>query len=182
MRAAGILLVTTIGLTNAGCTLNSVKDLPAGGTPAGNRSVLVYGVKMEGQWRYPGFTTQLAEYDVAKQNITGNCLSFNRTEATLPSAPGTVKYFAFDVPPGHYVYSPFNGAQFEGDFLAFEAPAGKSVYVGDFVFQKNEVVALARNWDGVKSAVDRDLPELKNAISLASTAVAKRPQMFLCTP
>ena len=75
--------------------MNAVRSLPAGETPHDERAVVVYGVKVEGLWKYPQFSVQLAEYDLAKQNITGNCFQFNRTEAFVASEPGEMQYFAF---------------------------------------------------------------------------------------
>lgn len=166
----------------AGCTINSVKALPAGDIADTGRAVIVYGVKVEGSWRYDGFTVELAEYDIGMQNITGDCFHFNRADARMATAPGAVKYFAFDVPPGHYVYSPFNGAPLAGDFLAFEAPAGQTVYLGDFIFSENLSVALVRSLDEVKSGIGAALPGLKGRVTLSKTTPANRPRPFLCTP
>jgi hypothetical protein len=165
-----------------GCTINSAKRLPVGDLASEERAVVVYGVKVEGFWNYPGFNVQLAEYDVKAQRITGNCFRFNRTEAVVPVASGEVKYFAFDVPPGHYVYSPFNGARLAGEVFSFEATAGQSVYVGEFIYGESQSVMLRRNLDDTKSAIDKALPGLRGNISLANAMLAKAPHIFMCTP
>ena len=175
-------LICLLGLLNAACTINSIDLLPAGGLASGNRAVIVYGVKVEGAWPYTGFEVQIAEYDVAKQNITGNCFRFNRAEARVSPVPGAVRYFAFDVPAGHYVYSPFNGAPLAGELNAFKAPAGHSVYLGDFIFGRNQSVSLTRNLDTVKNDIDTALPGLKGKIALAKAEPATKPFLFLCTP
>lgn len=174
--------MAAIFLFIAGCTINSVKPLPAGDIADTGRAVIVYGVKVEGAWRYDGFTVQLAEYGIGMQNITGDCFHFNRADASVATTPAALKYFAFDVPPGHYVYSPFNGAPLAGDFFAFEAPAGQTVYLGDFIFKENRSVALVRNIDAVKSEIDTALPGLKERVTLSKTTPAKPPRPFLCTP
>lgn len=174
--------MAAICLFIAGCTINSVKPLPAGDIADSGRAVIVYGVKVEGAWRYDGFTVQLAEYDIGMQNITGDCSHFNRADARVATTPEAVKYFAFDVPPGHYVYSPFNGAPLAGDFFAFEAPAGQTVYLGDFIFKENQSVVLVRSINAVKSEIDTALPGLKGRVTLSKATPAKRPRPFLCTP
>ena len=181
IRILRLVLVLAFASLSNGCTMNAVKSLPAGDTPLGDRTVVVYGVKVEGDWKYPKFSVQLAEYDLAKQNITGNCFQFNRTEAVVASEPGAMKYFAFEVPPGYYVYSPFHPTRLSGDFLAFEAPAGRSVYIGDFVLEKNQSVSLHR--ESIKTdGIDMTWPGLRSQISLASAVAVSRPFVFMCTP
>lgn len=175
-------LTCFLGLLNAACTINSVDLLPAGGLASGNRAVIVYGVKVEGAWPYTGFHVQIAEYDVVKQNITGNCFRFNRAEASVSPVPGAVRYFAFDVPAGHYEYGPFNGAPFAGAPSAFEAPAGRSVYLGDFIFERSQSVSLTRKLDTARDDINTALPGLKGKIGLAKAAPATKPFPFLCAP
>lgn len=147
-----------------------------------DRAVIVYGVKMEGPWAYTGFNLQLAEYNLKTKQITGNCLTFNRTDALVPATPGETKYFAFDVPPGHYVYSPFNSTELEGGIRSFEAPAWQSVYIGDFIYQKNKTVKLRRNLAEAQGAIDKALPELNGHLALAKAMPAKAMYIFVCTP
>jgi hypothetical protein len=151
-----------------------VKSLPLGDPPQDGRAVVIYGVKVEGLWSYPKFSIQLAEYDLQKQNITGNCFQFNRTEAVVAAEPSEMKYFAFEVPPGYYVYSPFHLARLSGDFLAFEVPSGSSVYIGDFVLEKNQSVSLHRE-KGIKT-------DLQRQFAFANAVVVGRPLVFMCTP
>ncbi|MCC2957453.1 hypothetical protein LK542_17695 [Massilia sp. IC2-477] len=176
------LLVLLPGLLNVACTFNSVKPLPAGGLPSANRAVIVYGVQVEGVWDYAGFGVQIDEYDIEKQNITGNCFRFNRAVASVSSVPGPVRYFAFDVPPGHYGYSPFHATRFAGDFVAFEAPPAQIVYLGIFRFEKSQVVSLSRNLEAVRHELNAALPGLKGQVTSARASLAKRPRPFLCAP
>lgn len=182
MKSRRLFLMLMCGLLNAGCAFNSVRALPNGDVAANNRALIVYGVTVKGVWQYPKFGLQLAEYDSVKGNISGNCLTFNRTEAVVPSAPGEVQYFAFDVPSGYYVYSPFNVGLYDGDLLAFEAPAGRSVYIGNFTFGKDKQVTLTRDLEGDKKKIYRDLPLLAQDIELSKTISAKRTHIFICTP
>ena len=177
----GCAMVAGLFLVSA-CTINSTMRSPAGELASDTRAMVVYGVKVEGSWKYKGYAVQLAEYDMAKADISGNCFRFNRTEAVVPPSPGEVTYFAFDVAPGHYVYSPFNGARLAGDVLAFEAPAGKTVYIGDFILTKNQSVALERRLEDKKSAIRAALPGVRDTLVLAETRPVAAPHIFLCTP
>ena len=175
-------LLPAVLLCLNGCVMNSTRELARGGVASENRAVIVYGVKVEGAWDFPAFNVQLAQYDVQAQKITGNCLTFNRTDARVPATPGAMKYFAFDVPPGHYVYSPFNGASLQGPALAFEARPWQSVYIGDFIYEKNKSVKLLRNLPDAMSAIDQALPSLDGHLSLASATPASTAYIFVCTP
>jgi hypothetical protein len=172
---AGLLFVS-------GCTINSTVRSPAGALTNEARAVVVYGVKVEGVWKYEGFAIQLAEYDMARADISGNCFRFNRTEAVVPPGPGEVTYFAFEVAPGHYVYSPFNGALLAGDVQAFDVPAGKTVYIGDFIFTENHDVVLARHLEDKNSAIHAALPAVSTSLALANASPVAAPHGFLCTP
>jgi len=147
-----------------------------------NRAVIVYGVKVEGPWEFSGFDLQLAEYDLKTDQIAGNCLTFNRTDALVDAAPGDTKYFAFDVPPGHYVYSPFNSTELEGGVRSFEAPPWQSVYIGEFIYQKNKTIKLRRDLAEAQSAIDKALPGLNGRLALAKAMPAKARYIFVCTP
>ncbi|HEX8788315.1 MAG TPA: hypothetical protein VF793_19165 [Telluria sp.] len=177
-RVAAALL--SAGL--AGCILNSSLPLPEGGTPPSHRAVLVYGVKAEARWDTPRIGVQLTEYDLKRQAITGNCFLFNRTETSAPAVPGKINWFAFDVPPGYYVYSPFNGAGLEGPSVAFEAPAGRATYIGDFVLVDRHTMQLRRPPEGERSALYAALPQLPRALDAAQTVPVAPPHPFLCTP
>ncbi len=165
----------------SGCTVNNVRPLPGGAAPSAQRAVLVYGVQLEGSWAYQGFPLQLVEYDLANQNISGNCFRFNRTEASVPPVAGTVRYFAFDVPAGYYVLSPFQTVRLSGDTQAFEVPAGSSVYAGDFILGKDQTLRLQRD-TAPTTSITTALPDLKQPLQLAKTVVVKPPSAFLCTP
>ncbi|MBV8635047.1 MAG: hypothetical protein JO002_11190, partial [Burkholderiaceae bacterium] len=156
--------------------------LPIGSEATSTRAVIIYGVSVEAPWDYSRFTVELAEYNIEKQDISGNCLRFNRTEANISALPGEIKYFAFDAPAGYYVYSPFNGAGLLGNFYAFEAPAGKNVYVGDFILKKDRLVTLNRDFDKVKSQMAAALPALSKEIALSKVTVVRAPHPFLCAP
>lgn len=179
LRSFPVLLFV---LSSAACTLNSVRPLPTGGVASAHRAVIVYGVEVADRWPYAAFAVEVAEYDVAQQNITGNCFRFNRAQARVPPVPGPVSYFAFDVPAGHYVYSPFNRARLAGDSMAFEAPAGRSVYLGSFRLEPGQLVTLTRDPVAAGSALHAALPRLEGPPALAALTPAGRARPFLCAP
>jgi len=166
----------------AGCTLSSTIPLETGGAPRAGRAVIVYGVRVEGQWPYARYAVQLAEYSVERQAITGDCFRFNRVDAALPSTPAGIRYFAFEVPAGSWVYSPMNGAQFEGDPVAFRAPAGQAVYLGDFIYGKNGRVTRTGDLAAERAAIRQALPAVPADLVPAATIPVAAPKPFLCTP
>ena len=171
-----------LAATLAGCTVSSTVPLAAGGKPGADRAVIVYGVGVEGKWPYPRYAVQLAEYSLEQQNITGNCFRFNRVDAPVSSTSSGIHYFAFDVAPGSYVYSPMNGAQFNGDTVAFRAPAGRAVYLGDFIYGKDGRATRTGDLDAERAALRQALPALPDDIEPAQTVPVAAPKPFLCTP
>ncbi|NYE60179.1 hypothetical protein FHW58_001331 [Duganella sp. 1224] len=158
----------------SGCGINHARPVSYTEVIGNHRAMVIYGVKLEGVWRYPRFSLLLEEFDANTGKITGNCWVRTHTQATVDSTPGEVRYFAFDVPPGQYVYSPFNAKWLNGGTLAFEAPAGKRTYVGDFVFEKNGTVSLRQDLAAAGASVGWPL-------SVADTRVVNTPFIFMCT-
>lgn len=153
-----------------------------GGEPSAGRAVVVYGISIEGGWDAPRFAVDLDEYSLKQQKISGNCWRFNRTEASVPAIPGTVQYFAFDVPTGHYAYSGFNSAPMSGSHNAFFVPRGKAVYFGVFVYTRDKIVELRRDLAAERKQINDALPKIKESIVLAETLPVQAPGMFLCAP
>lgn len=170
----------------AGCTLNSVRPLPAGASIDESRAVVVFGVGVEGQWNYAGYSVQVDEYDVRAQAITGNCFRFNRMSGAVPPAPGVVRYFSFDAPAGVYAYSGFNGARLAletgADTPAFSARAGRVVYMGDFIYTKQGSVSIRRDLDAAKRYLAALRPNLRGELTQAEEFSVHRPKLFMCTP
>ena len=171
-----------LAATLAGCTVSSTVPLAAGGKPGADRAVIVYGVGVEGKWPYPRYAVQLAEYSLEQQNITGNCFRFNRVDAPVSSTSSGIHYFAFDVAPGSYVYSPMNGAQFNGDTVAFRVPAGRAVYLGDFIYGKDGHATRTGDLDAERAAIRQALPALPVDLVPAQAVPVAAPKPFLCTP
>jgi hypothetical protein len=175
-------LMALMALLTSGCTLNSTVPLATGGAPGAGRAVVVYGVSVEGRWPYEHYAVQLTEYSMAKQAITGNCFRFNRVDATVPATMSGIRYFAFEVAPGSYVYSPMNGAQLKGDPVAFGVPAAHAVYIGDFIYGKDGRVTRTGNLDAERAAIRAALPAVPDDLMPAETVPVAAPKPFLCTP
>ncbi len=181
-RMAWFLITVLLSPLLTACALNSTKRLPHGAGVRDGRAIVVYGVAVEGNWSYPAFGVQLDEYRLSTQSVAGNCFQFNRTEATVPSAPHATRYFAFDVSPGHYVYSAFHTAPLAQGTQAFAAPAGRIVYVGDFVYTRDRVVVVRRDFEAPKRSISVALPDLKGDIAFAEAVSVLQPKPFLCSP
>lgn len=184
-RLSRSLQLLAVAALAAGCTLNGVRPLPTGSAVGAGRAIVVYGVGVDSKWNYPELKVELDGYDLHAQALEGNCLRFNRMEASVPTTPGPVRYFAFDVPPGAYVYSPFNGAPLEAAASAaqaFLAPEGRIVYVGDFVYSNARTVLVRRDPGAVKQALAGSLPDLAGDILPARAVAVQPPKPFLCTP
>jgi hypothetical protein len=170
----------------AGCTLNSVRPLPAGASIDESRAVVVFGVGVEGEWNYAGYSAQLDEYDLRAQAITGNCFRFNRMNGTVPPTPGAVRYFSFDTPAGVYAYSAFNGARLAPETgagtPAFAARAGRVVYMADFIYTKQGTVSIRRDVDAAKRYLAAFRPDLRGELTQAEEFLVHRPNLFMCTP
>jgi hypothetical protein len=176
-RFSALLLVLLTG-----CVMNSVHQLSPDSVAKSQQAVLVYGIQVEGKWDYPQFAVQLVEYSLKDQDGAGNCFTFNRAEATVPSTPGAVRYFAFEVPAGHYTHGTFGGVPFVGETLAFTAVAGRPSYAGDFVYTSAKRVELRRNSESYRSRLPEVFPGTSGKFILAEAIPVRPPKMFLCTP
>lgn len=179
------LAFLAIIITLSGCALllNSVELLTNGGETGAGRAVLVYGIAVEGIWRASRFAVSLDEYSLEEQKITGDCWRFNRTKASVEAIAGTEKYFAFDVPAGHYVYSGFNGhGSLSGSDRAFVVQEGHVTYVGKFVYTKTGNVELQRDLSTSIKAITDSFPMVGENILLADEIPAKRGALILCAP
>jgi len=174
-----------------GCLhLNSTEHLLDGNTPFFNRATVVYGVDVdvEGRWRltdvhwkHRTFGISLDEYNLEKQEITGNCWRYNKTNAIVSVDVPMPQYFAFDVPAGYYVHGAFDWPKIKPS-IAFSVPKGKVIYIGTFVYSKNKTLELHRDLEKDKSQIYSALPKLPKNIELADAVPVKPPNGFLCGP
>lgn len=174
-------LVALTGVLSA-CGLNNVKKLNSDTTIDSRRSIIIYGIRVEGKWESPMFSVNLDEYDIQAQTITGNCFRFNHAEAMIPSIASNTQFFAFEVQSGYFVMSPFNTVSRSFPATAYNAPQGKAVYIGTFVYDQNRTLNLQRDFERVTPQLQSYFPKLGNAISISEMVEVTRPRVFLCTP
>lgn len=185
MSRASQLLLSIFLLTGlSGCmqfnNVVRIAETEATG-PDISRSVVIFGIGVEGAWEYPRFAVGLDEYDIERQSITGNCWRYNRMAASVPKDSRAVQRFAFEVEPGYYSFSGFNAVKLVGP-NAFSVPAGQIVYLGDFIYSGERTVVLHRSDDIMKREVLKEYPNLVDRITLAKAISVVAPEMFLCTP
>lgn len=176
-----VLLFVLSGLLSA-CGLNNVKKLNSDAAMSPDRSVIIYGIRVEGKWDATMFSVNLDEYDLQSQRITGNCFRFNRTEAMVPSTEKSTQYFAFEVHHGHFVVSPFINADRSISTTAFSAQKGNAVYIGTFLYDKNKKLILQRDFDRVARQLQNLFPRFRNIIKEPELVEVTRPSLFLCAP
>jgi len=170
----------------SGCLLNAVHPLTLAPrqTPDSAHAIVVIGLGLDAAWPFTEFALTLDEYSPKKQDIAGNCFHYNRIDATRPSNPGNVAYFAYEVPAGIYVYSRRNAnatldpPAMESGFIA--SPGG-TVYFGDYVVVGNQTVQVRRDIDAARRASRGILP--RDAVLESADVVTTAPtHPLLCTP
>lgn len=149
---------------------------------------IVFGVATEADWPAKGFSVQLDRYDPVTGEA-GNCSRHDNARGSIPPTPTGLHYFVFDVPAGNYVFSALNGQSLDSDSpAAFVAPAGQSVYLGDFVLvgpitpytlSIDGPIVVRRDLAAAKAALGREATRLELADVLSGV---RRGRPFLCTP
>jgi hypothetical protein len=145
------------------------------------QAIVVIGVGLDTASPPSSFSIALDEYSITKGKITGNCFHYNHIQANLPAVQTDVKYFAYIVPAGVYVYSSFNGNP-PPHPAAFIAPSGKAVYFGDYVYVGDHDVELRRSLTAAKTAVRNLVPRDLMLTQAESWMDIDRGTAFLCTP
>lgn len=184
-RFVSFLSVSLLSFHLSGCLTNSVREFTAQQTRiAQDESVLVLALKNTAsniESKAP-FAVTLNEYDLTQQKITGNCWHNNQVSAVADSGTENVRFFAFRVPAGHYVFSGFNTRRLNASANTFEAPAGKLVYLGTFQVDGKSNVILVEELASAREFVKTQWPQLESELNLAKRLQAPAGPMFLCTP
>jgi hypothetical protein len=169
--------------------LNAVREAGFGSAPKAKTARIVYGVQVETDWPAEAFTVLLDFYDPATGR-GGDCRRNDRlSNAPIPPTPGGMHYFAFDAPPGIYAFSAMNGQSLSADSpAAFVAPAGQSVYLGDFVLSGlvtpgtttlDGTIHVRRDIDAAKAELGKDSEHL--VLAEIYPGVRRSPG-FMCMP
>ena len=182
LRLAAILVVC---VTVPGCLQNRVRSVTESRRvhPDSAHSIVVVGLGLDVAWPFAAFSLSLDEYSIEKHDITGNCFRYNHIKVTRASNPAKVTYFAYEVPAGAYVYSPFNANAVlapSAPAKGFIAPAGRAVYFGDFVLAGNQTVELRTDIDAARLSV-RSLIPGNLRLEQAGFATVAPVHPFLCT-
>lgn len=175
------IAATLIALLSGCLGLNDVLRVSEPGyAPPSDRAIVIVGVGMEGEWKELKFQIALQEYDMRQQSITGNCWRWNRVVAVTEKE---IEYFVFDVAPGFYAggggTTVFRG---QASPLAFEVPADRVVYLGDFVYARDHKLDLRRDVTAVKEALRKSFSEVVGEPVVAKTISVPTIQGFLCAP
>ncbi len=148
--------------------------------PSSDRALVIVGVGLEGDWGYPKFPVRFIEYDMARKTTVGNCWRWNRLEAATSKQ---IEYFFFDVAPGYYAGSGGNTVvRGETSPLVFEVPAGRIVYLGDFIYARDQKIDLRRNVKAATEAMKNSPASAGSEVVVAKAVPVPALQMFVCTP
>lgn len=171
-----------------GCLLNSVHSISRAPRTKPDRAhaIVVIGIGLDETWPHSEFQLTFPEYSIEKRGITGNCFNYNRIEATVPSNPAKIRYFAFEVPANAYAYLSTLGLVDANRAPspvghAFIAPPGATVYFGDYIFVGNKTVEFQRDINAARAATKELLPR-DAVLGLAESTSAPGARMFICTP
>jgi len=176
-------IVFAASLVSTGCVVNAVKPLDSTAPDLrSDHALVVLGITVKGSWPYSQFGVILDQYDVHTQRITGNCFSYNRIEAVVPATPTPTRFFAFDAPSGHYIFSAFNGSTLGQMEQAFQALPGHAVYIGNFVLGDSGIVTLRKDLAERQSLIAQALPHLPAALEMAAARTVAPAKPFMCTP
>jgi hypothetical protein len=147
-------------------------------------AIVVVGVGVDSPRAGP-YSVSLDEYSLKNKKITGTCFHYNHIEASVPSGQKDVKYLAFVVPAGVYVFSGFNAATAAHPLprpAAFIAPSGGVVYFGDYIGMEDGSVELRSNLDAASSEVAGVIPKLSTLSQAEPEPTVQHGSVFLCTP
>jgi hypothetical protein len=169
-----------------GCLWNSVHHITTAPRmkPDSAHAIVVIGVGLDVAWPFTEFPLVFDEYSAQKQAITGTCFHYDRIEITRPSSPAKVTYFAYELPANIYVYSGRNAnASLAPSSMgrAFLAPAGATVYFGDYVFVGNGTVEFRRDIAAARSGAGSLLPR-DAVLEPAKPTTAAHAPALQCTP
>lgn len=182
-RAAGVLIVSLNGGL-CGCLVNGVHQIHSRTPLEPGHAIVVVGLGLNSPRAYP-YSVSLDEYSLKNNQITGNCFHYNHIEASVPSGQKDVKYLAFVVPAGVYVFSGFNAAPAAHPLprpAAFSAPSGGVVYFGNYIAMEDGSVELRSNLDAASSAVAGVIPKLSTLSQAEPEPTVQHGSVFLCTP
>jgi hypothetical protein len=176
-----VLVVATVNVS--GCLVNSVHQINHRSAIETGDAIVVVGVGFDAQPPLAGFSFSLDEYSMKNGRSTGNCFHYNHIEVQLPrpSNQSSVKYFAYKVPAGVYVWSAFNRTPAPGT-PAFIASRGRAVYFGDYIYVGDHAIDQRSNLAAAQLSMQSVLPKNLRVVTADSPPAAIHGTPFLCTP
>jgi hypothetical protein len=182
-RTLGFAALVAATVNASGCLVNSVHRIYRPGDVKASDAIVVLGAGFDTQPPLSGFSFSLDEYSMKDGKSTGNCFHYNRIEVQvqLPTERSIIKYFAYRVPAGVYVWSAFNGTPAPGT-PAFIASSGKAVYFGDYIRIGDRAVDQRNNLAAAQLAVQSVLQKKFRLANADTPAAAIHGTPFLCTP
>lgn len=175
-----MIVVATVSAS--GCLVNSVHRINHPSAIESGDAIVVVGVgfdTLHPLWNF--ILTRRILNENGKS--TGNCFHYNHIEVQLPrpTNQSSVRYFAYRVPAGVYVWSAFNETPAPGT-PAFIASGDKAVYFGDYVDVGDHALNQRSNLAAAQLAMQSVLPKNLRLVNADSPPVAIHGTPFLCTP
>ncbi|WP_453977133.1 hypothetical protein [Brevundimonas sp. Marseille-Q4549] len=192
LRIIGSLWILSLPLLAGACG-TAARPIPLTDlTPRPNRAIVLFSLQVledtapvstSPEQPAGRYEVALDRYDLTRQTIVGGCFSRRDiVQAKIAGKPGSPAYFAFDVPAGAYVISPFMSHRDHHD-QAWMVPVGSITYVGaftrtpspssvagyDFTTEHTDHLAQAREDTGLD-------------LSPAQTLNVTPPRIYICTP
>lgn len=176
-----MIVVATVSAS--GCLVNSVHRINHPSAIESGDAIVVVGVGFDTPHPLSGISFSLDEYSMKNGKSTGNCFHYNHIEVQLPrpTNQSSVRYFAYRVPAGVYVWSAFNETPAPGT-PAFIASGDKAVYFGDYVDVGDHALNQRSNLAAAQLAMQSVLPKNLRLVNADSPPVAIHGTPFLCTP
>jgi hypothetical protein len=199
-----VFVIIFISFLLLGCTPNDVKTITNFELPSPNRAIIVFGLGVEDTLRQEqnNLGLLLHEYDMTKQSDTHICfIRYNHIWANIDNKPNEFGYFAFDVAPGYFATMDYisNSPKSYENGNAYEIPAGRIVYLGDFIYSDRDKIPsedekkypkiyyrpkiiLKDSREKAAIFIKSLFPKFKGELVMPKPIKVKAPSMLLCTP
>jgi len=109
-------------------------------------------------------------------------MRFYRIQVVADPANGGIQYFAFSVPPGHYVFSGFNAVTMSTVDNLFFVPEGRVTYLGDFIYTAARTLELRLDIEAARAYTVARWPQSSRNLEMAEIGTAQKGLVFVCTP
>ena len=179
----GFAVIVAASVSASGCLVNSVHQINHPSATESGDAIVVVGVGFDTPHPLSEISFSLDEYSMKNGKSTGNCFHYNHIEVHFPSPTNRsgVRYFAYRVPPGVYVWSAFNGTPAPRT-PAFIASGDRAVYFGDYVDVGDHALDQRSNLAAAQLAMQTVLSKDLRLVNADSPPIPIHGTPFLCTP